>query len=127
MYICTYLVCLLPLVDKHVHNNGGSSSYSSTSIRTQTAMMYLMSNSQSDLLQAKALRSNINSLRSRISSTDNIAKPCIITMPHKCCKCAEQCFYVLQSTAHIYLLHVSLIYQCKTHSGENVVTYCYTL
>jgi len=42
-----------------------------------------MSSSQSDLLQTSALRSNVSSLRSRKSSTDNTSKPCIITMLNK--------------------------------------------
>jgi len=44
--------------------------------------IYLMSSSSNDLLQARALRSNVSSLRNLMSSTDNASMHCNVTVPH---------------------------------------------
>jgi len=41
-----------------------------------------MSSWHNDLLQTRALKSNVNSLRSFMSSTDNTSKHCIDTVPY---------------------------------------------
>ena len=71
-----------------------------------------MSSSQSDLLQAKAFRSNVNSLRSRMSSTDNTSKLYIITMPYK-----------YQSTVTCFTVFLCLLKICLRQPADlSVIT-----